>query len=45
MYIKSARFYTGKIKKRFFFRGKILFFLYCSKPLFLMATAFSSWNG
>ena len=23
MYIKSARFYAGKIKKRFFFRGKI----------------------
>ena len=27
MYIKSARFYTGKIKKRFFFRGKIAFLL------------------
>ena len=28
MYIKSARFYTGKIKKRFFFfRGKIGYFL------------------
>ena len=24
MYIKSARFYTGKIKKRFFFRGKVV---------------------
>ena len=27
MYIKSARFYTGKIKKRFFFRGKIGYFI------------------
>ena len=26
MYIKSARSYTGKIKKRFFFRGKIGFY-------------------
>ena len=32
MYIKSARFYTGKIKKSFFFRGKIV--LYQPLPYF-----------